>query len=197
MRQMDSQRERSHFARHIAISGMALALCLISLMLFRGVLSLLQALIIPTVLVLLTGRQPWTYRLAVGSALLFLTLVFFPTQSVFIATYLLMTAVLFLYLRRVQPASRLRFLLFIPYWALNGVLLFVGLVMTDFVFLTQLHGMMLRMSGNHPMRYAAILLLEAAIVSACHLTFVQFFKRRLSKAIAPVAHTHCPIKTNL
>ena len=63
MRQMDSQRERSHFARHIAISGMALALCLISLM------------------------------------------------------------------------------------------------------------------------------LEAAIVSACHLTFVQFFKRRLSKAIAPVAHT--------
>lgn len=40
-------------AGHVAAAGMALALCMISLMLFRGMLSLLQALIIPIVLVLL------------------------------------------------------------------------------------------------------------------------------------------------
>ncbi len=174
---------RSRVARYIAASGMALALCMMSLMLFRGVFSLVHALIIPMVIVLLTVRQPRTYQLAVALSLLFLTFAFFPTQLLFVMIYLLMALVLQKLPGMMQGASRLHYLLFVPYLFIIGLLLFLGLIMTDFVFLTQLHPMMLRMSGGKPILYAAIIMLESAFVSGFHLLFILFFRRRLTKVI--------------
>src|SRR5690554_2567518 len=105
-------------ARRVAASGMALALCLLSLLLFRGVLSLLQALILPGVLVLLASRQSWKAAALAGIALLLLTFALFTTQTVFVVLYLFMTLALLGYaaLTRDQP----RRLLLIPYLLLTG-----------------------------------------------------------------------------
>ena len=94
MRQSIKTRFNGNAAHYLAASGMTLTLCILSLMLFRGVLSILQALIIPAVIVLLTGRQPWIYTFAAGISLLVLTLVFFPTQVVFMAAYFMMDLIL-------------------------------------------------------------------------------------------------------
>ena len=64
---------------------------------------------------------------------------------------------------------------------LNSLLLFGGLILTDFIFQTQLHAMMLRLSGNSGLLYAAIMLLESAIISGLHLLFIFYAKRRLLK----------------
>lgn len=80
-----------------------------------------------------------------------------------------------------QNTPRLGYLLFIPYLLLNSLLLFIGLKVTDFIFLTPLHAMMLRLSGGSLFRYAAIMVLEATVVSGLHLVFVLFFRRRLKK----------------
>ncbi len=172
-------------ARSIAASGMALTLCMLSLMLFRGIFSLMQALIIPAVLALLTARQPWIYTFAASLSLLVLTLVFFPTQFVFIITYLLMTAALLKLMVLTQNGSLQRYLLFIPYVIINGLLLYSGLRMTDFVFQTQLHAMMLRLSGDHSLLYAAIMMLEAAFISSLHLLIILTVRRRQIKAARP------------
>ena len=168
-------------ARYIAASGMALTLCLLSLMLFRGILSILQALIIPVVIVLLTGRQPWKYTIAAGISLLVLTLAFFPTQAVFMVIYLLMALTLLGLVSLTKGGFQKRCLLCIPYVILNSLLLFFGLKMTDFVFQTQLHAMMLRLSGNAALPYAVIIILEAAFISSLHLLVILTVRRRQIK----------------
>lgn len=181
MHQPDKIQSSGKTAHYIAASGLALTLCLLSLMLFRGILSLLQALIIPVVIVLLTARQPWIYTFAAGISLLALTLVFFPTQLVFMIIYLLMAFMLLGLVKMTRNGSRRRYLLFIPYLLLNCLLLFFGLIMTDFVFMTQLHAMMLRLSGFNMVLYAAIILLEAAFISSLHLLVILYIRRRRAK----------------
>ena len=188
MRQSDKHKPGSHAialsskrARSIAASGMALTLCMLSLMLFRGLFSLLQALIIPVILALLASRQPRVYTFAAGVSLLVLTLVFFPTQFVFMMIYLLMTFLLLNLLLLTQSGSLRCWLLFFPYLMLNSVLLYIGLRLTDFAFATQLHTMMLRLSGDNRFRYAAIMLVEAIFISSLHLLAILFVRRRQIK----------------
>ncbi|MDW7655977.1 MAG: hypothetical protein SCM11_02255 [Bacillota bacterium] len=181
MRQPAKTQFNGKAARYLAVSSLALTLCLLSLMLFRGVLSLLQALIIPILIVLLAASQPWIYTFAAGLSLLVLTLVFFPTQVVFMAVYFMMAIFLWGLVSLMKSKSRKRWLLFIPYVILNSLLLFFGLRMTDFVFQIPLHAMMLRLSGDDSLRYAAIMSLEAAFISGLHLLVIFFVRRRQTK----------------
>ena len=48
-------------SRSIAFAGLSVAISLVCLILFRGVLSIIQAIIIPVVIVLLGFKQPITY----------------------------------------------------------------------------------------------------------------------------------------
>ena len=181
MRQSIKTRFSGKTAHYLTASGMTLTLCLLSLMLFRGVLSLLQALIIPVVIVLMTGRQPWKYTIAAGLSLFVLTLAFFSTQVVFMVVYFMIALTLLGMLSLMKSGSRQRCLLFIPYWILNSLLLFFGLKMTDYVFQTPLHAMMLRLSSDDSLRYAAIMMLEAAFISGVHLLVIFYVRRRQTK----------------
>ena len=178
MRQQNKAQFGSKSVRYIAVSGMALTLCLLSLMLFRGVLSLMQALIIPVVIVLLISRQPLFYTSAAGISLLVLTVVFFPTQVVFMVVYLLIALALMGLVSLMKSGSRQRWFLFLPYVIFNSLLLFFGLKMTDFVFQTPLHTMMLRLSGDNSLRYAAIMMVEATFISILHLLVILTVRRR-------------------
>ena len=166
---------------YLALSGMTLTLCLLSLMLFRGVFSLVQALIIPIVFVFLTTNQPWKYTGAASISMLILTFVFFSSQIVFMIIYLMMASFLMVLVSMIQRGSRKSYLLFIPYLIINGTLLFVGLRMTDVVFQTQLHAMMLRLTDNNNFLYVAIMMMESAFISVFHLLIILYFKRRKDK----------------
>ena len=183
MRQPIKTQFNGKTARYLTASGMALTLCMLNLMLFRGVLSLLQALIIPVVIVLLTDKQPWKFTIVAGLSLFVLTLVFFPTQVIFVVVYFLMALVLLGLASLLKSGSRQRGLLSIPYWILNCLLLFFGLKLTDFVFQTQLHTMMLRLSGDNSFLYMAIIMLEAALISSLHLLVIFYVRRRQIKTV--------------
>ncbi|MDP2814629.1 MAG: hypothetical protein Q8S15_03785 [Erysipelotrichaceae bacterium] len=166
---------------YIALSGMTLALCLLSLMIFRGPLSLLQALIIPIVMVIMTIKQPWKYTFAAGISLLMLTLAFFLTQIIFMIIYLMMAFLLLILVSTIQRGPRHRNLLIILYLLINALLLYLGLRLTDIIFQTPLHVMMLKLSSDNNILYASILIIESTFISIFHLLIVLNVSRRQAR----------------
>lgn len=166
---------------YISLSGMTLALCVLSLMIFRGPLSLLQALIIPMVVAIMTLKQPWKYTVSAGISLLILTLTFFVTQTVFMIIYLMMAYFLLILVTKLQRESRRYYLLIIPYVIVNALLLYLGLRLTDIIFQTPLHAMMLKLSSDNNFLYASIMAIESTFISTFHLLIVSNVYRRQSK----------------
>lgn len=166
---------------YIALSGMTLALCLISLIMFRGPLSILQALIIPVVIVVMAIKQPWKYTFTASASLLILALTFFLTQTIFIIIYLVMAFLLLIIVTKIQRGPRHHFLLFIPYLIVNALLLYLGLRLTDVIFQTPLHFMMLKMTSDNFFLYAGIIMIESLFISALHLLIVLNVSKRQSK----------------
>lgn len=168
---------RQSEARSIAFAGLSIAICLVCLILFRGVLSIVQVIIIPVVLVLLNGKQPLVYAAATGISLLILSLIFFPVQVVFVFTYLLLA----FFLQKVHQHSNHRPLqkwgLRILYLFIVGLMLFTGIIITDKVLGTQLNTMMLRLSRGDQMVYFLIILLEALVVSTIHISSLLFYQK--------------------
>lgn len=181
MKKMNGTQFNGRNTHYIALSGMTLGLCLLSLMMFRGPLSILQALIIPIGMVIMTIKQPWKYTVAAGTSLLILTLAFFLTQIVFMIIYLLMTFLLLMLVTKIQRGPRNRTLLFIPYLLANALLLYLGLRLTDIIFQTPLHVMMLKLSNDRTFLYAAIMVIESAFISTFHLLIVLNVSRRQAR----------------
>lgn len=178
MKKINGTQFNGRNTHYIALSGMALALCLLSLMIFRGPLSLLQALIIPMVMVIMTIKQPWKYTFAAGISLLMLTMAFFLTQIIFMFIYLVMAFLLLNLVKKLQRESRRYYLLMIPYIIVNALLLYLGLRLTDIIFQTPLHAMMLKLSSDNNFLYASIMVIESAFISIFHLLIVLNVSRR-------------------
>lgn len=181
MKKISKNQYNGRTTHYIAISGMTLALCLLSLLMFRGPLSILQALIIPIVIVTMAIKQPWKYTFAAGISLLILTLAFFLTQTVFIIIYLLMAVFLMILVTNIHRESHRSYFLMIPYAIINAILLFLGLKLTDMIFQTPLHLMMLKLSGGNNFLYAAIMMIESAFISIFHLLIALNVSRRQAR----------------
>ena len=175
-------------SQSIVLSAMALALSLLSLLLFRGTLSLLSMIFIPATLAVFLARQKISYFLLTGLALQLLTLALFTTQSVFVFLYFMLAFVLRTYRAyastsasavKSKPSSTLRLqrLFIILYPVIVSLIIFTGIKLTDLVFMTPLHQVMLRLSRDNTGIYLIILLVEALIISTAHLLLLKLSRR--------------------
>ncbi len=160
-------------------SAIALALCVVSLLLFRGPTSIVSTFIIPAVIVLFSSGRERSSFLYIATGLLIMTGLFFQTQIIFVLGYLLLSIALKRFLLdsemkvRISPFGILKYLLSVI------LVLFVGIQLTQILFLIPLHDMMLRLSNHQPVRYFAILLLEGGVITVLNLLILKAFAARI------------------
>lgn len=116
--------------RQIALQGLGLALVAVIFLLFRGVMSHLQALIVPLVLWGVSREGDRGMRIAGYIAYLAMVGLFFPVQAAFGGIYLVVA--LYMRVTGKGPVHRLGHLLL--WWCL----LPVGTYLTDFLFGTRI-----------------------------------------------------------
>ncbi len=166
----------------LTMSAIALALSVVSLLLFRGPISILSAFIIPAVLVLFTSGERKTFPFtAIG--LIIMTGLFFQTQIVFVPGYLFLALFLrrfFMDSEREMKVSLAGVLLYI---ATVMLILWIGIQLTQMIFLIPLQDMMLRLSGHDPLRYAGILFAEGAAITLFNLLLLKAFLSRIKVLI--------------
>lgn len=154
----------------LATSAMAIALCSVSLVMFRGSLSLLSAICIPIILtVFLIKYDRVSYLISVGT-LLIITLMFFTTQLIFVFLYIQMAVFLrkLVFSEGLMAKSGVYIIGFGGYLLITVLVLFVGIRLTEFIFEIPLHKMMLNISNGSLVIYLLILTAEALIISTSH-----------------------------
>lgn len=171
--------ENNQKIKTLTMSAFGLALSVLSLILFRGPISIVSTFLIPAIIVLFSGNKPEGYGLT-SIGLFVVTLLFFPTQIIFVAGYLILG--LFLKLLAVSSSLKVRFkpIGFILYTTITSLVLFAGIRLTELIFLVPLHSMMVGISGGSPLSYAGILLLEGLLISFFNFGILKLFKSRIN-----------------
>ncbi|WP_422485874.1 hypothetical protein [Gudongella sp. DL1XJH-153] len=163
----------------LTMSAFALALSVFSLLLFRGPISIASTFLIPVIIVLFSRGQLKSYLL-VYAGLFTTTLLFFPTQIIFVATYMLLSALLKVFFITSTFKVNISLLGVIGYILIVSLVLFVGIRLTELVFLVPLHTMMLRISGNNFLSYSLILVIEGIFVSIFNIGILRLFVPRIA-----------------
>ena len=161
-------------------AAFCLALSALSLLLFRGPVSLISAFFIPASILVFSINQGKVYYSLTTSGLLLLAIFFFMPQTFFVLGYILL-AILFriLFLKTGQSflSNKLKVLVAL---LSTSFILFLGIRLTQWVFLIPLHTMMVGISKGNPFIYGGILLLEGFLVLSINLAFLSLLNRRLS-----------------
>lgn len=160
-------------------STIALALSVVSLLLFRGPVSIVSTFIIPVVIVLFSKRKELTSFIYIATGLLMMTVLFFQTQIVFVIGYLLLSITLKHFFLDSDRKVKLSFSGILQYLLTVIIILFIGIQLTQMIFLIPLHDMMLRLSGNDPLRYFSILLVEGIAITLFNLLILKAFASRV------------------
>lgn len=160
--------------RNLTTAAMIMAICLVSFSIFRGAANILNALVIP--LALAIGKQKLAARFfaAVALALAGLTAILFPMQLVFVVFYcgLAILIQIFLRLRHLALAILLHTVaVSISFW--------LAIMLTDWLFLTEMQPIMLALLNNNYLIYAAMILFEGLIVGSSQIFLARLFRKRL------------------
>jgi len=165
--------------RSISYSAISICLCMASLLLFRGSVSLISAVTIPLIIATLSIRLHLRYDLLIAAGLSIITGLFFTTQLIFVITYLLMGLLIQLIFRLKTSNVISLWMVRLLYVMSTGILLYLGIRLTEAIFYIPLHEMMLRMSNGNVGVYSLIILAEALFVSVIHFVFIQVIRKRI------------------
>lgn len=168
-------------SRALAASSLALALSVASLITFRGPISIISAMLVPSFLVLVLGRVGRAYQLASGVALVIIAAFFFQAQVIFVIAYIMLALAFRVFAGSFVASAGSRVILYPLLMAAVAMVLFCSLYLTEAVLGVPLHRMMLRISRNDPAIYAGVLLLEAALVCSVNLLLIRAISSRLHK----------------
>lgn len=160
----------------VVFSAMILALIISIASLFRGTTSILTMILIPCVLALSFVFINVKDRILLSVVCLLLTLILISTQSIFMLLYVILGFILIKITQSNQPLSLINMLIYIIFVM---VTLFVGLILTQMVFMIPLHQIMLSITKNSYALYVFIVFVEALIISSVHLIFVKQIRNRL------------------
>ena len=164
------------------MSAFSLAFCILCLLVFRGPLSIASALLIPAVIVAFSKNHGLLYYVLTSAGMIAVTFLFFQAQTFFVIVYLLLSFALRLLLVSSDMTVRLQPVRVIIFILLAAAVLYIGIRLTQWVFLVPLHRMMLRLSGDDPLRYLAILLVEGTAVFALNAAILKAFFSRIKAA---------------
>ncbi|MCR3956934.1 MAG: hypothetical protein NUK57_11615 [Gudongella sp.] len=162
----------------LTMSAFGLALSVLSLLLFRGPISIVSTFLIPAIIVLFSGNKNGGYVLT-SMGLLTVTLLFFPTQIIFVFGYIILGHFLKLLIIDSNQRVKLITLNFILYVIITTLVLFLGIRLTELIFLVPLHTMMLRISGSNPLLYLGILFFEGLLVSIFNFALLRLLNSRI------------------
>lgn len=162
-------------------AAFVLAFSILCLLLFRGPVSITSAFAIPAVIVIFSKGHGTRYLLYVSMGLIAVVMAFFQTQTIFILGYLLLSLALKFLLLDPDMNVKIRFLPSLGY-ILSVMLILYGCIrLTEAVFMIPLHTMMRSLSGNRPLLYAGILLIESLFVFFFNTIILRLYFTRLKK----------------
>lgn len=161
----------------ITRASFTLALSAVCIMMFRGPISIVSTFLIPPIIVLFSNRYISLYYILTFMGLVLMTMIFFPTQLVFVFTYILLALVLDNITKK--GGKYPSFNKIITYISLTIITLFIGIRLTQLIYMIPLHTMMLRISRGNFFFYFAILFVEAFIVSMFNFGILKVFRKRV------------------
>ena len=170
---------RREQTRMLSTASIALALSVVSLFLFRGVTSILSTFMIPAIIVLFSKKDDLTVFAYTAFGLITVTVLFFQTQIIFVTGYLFLSLALKHYFMESEMKLKISLSGVVKYLLIVVAVLFVGIQLTQIIFLIPLHDMMLRMSNADPLRYLGILLLEGVAITLFNLLILKAFTSRI------------------
>lgn len=169
--------KNNELVKVITRSSFAVGISIICLLLFRGPISIASTFLIPPIIVLFSNKVTSLYYLLTSIGLLLNTIVIFPTQLVFVFTYLILAmALAYITKKGDKNISRLQILL---YFLLTIAALFIGIRLTQVIYMIPLHTMMLRLSNGSYLFYFFIVFVEALIVCIFNFGLLKLFKKRI------------------
>lgn len=177
---MDIRKDRNSIL--VARSALSMAVSLLSLLIFRGPVSIFSAFLIPAIIVVFAGSFGLPYYILTTGGLLLTTFLFFPTQILFVVGY----ALLALFLKLIfLKGERLRtnFPRVLVYAATASLAVFIGIYLTELIFMVPLHSMMIRLSGGSPLIYGFIIGAEGGLIAISNLLLLKVFVSRLKEFI--------------
>lgn len=157
--------------RTLTSGAAVIMLTLVSFFFFRGMTNLVNSITVPLTFLFFTRHFDPRSSLFVGIALLLAVLMLFPSQILFTLIYLCMAMLLKLSLKK----GRITRLL---YPICVTILLILGVVVTDKVFLTEINAFMLRISGGSIPIYLLIFFVESLVISGLHFFFYHTILHR-------------------
>jgi len=161
------------------MAAFTMALSSVSLLLFRGPISILSAFLIPVIIVLFSRGYGRSYYILIFIGLLLVSALFFQTQLIFTAGYGLLAVGLRVFFLDRDMFLKLGISKMLLYLGSVVLILFSGLWLTEKLFLVPLHTMMLKISGGQIHVYLGILLIESVLVTSCHILVLNGFLKRL------------------
>lgn len=162
--------------RLLTRSALALGLILLSISVFRGPLNLLNGILVPLILSLLTvGLSPGR-RVALTLAVVLPALLWQPVQLFFLLVYLIMGWRL-----SGLPEETGRTGTLIRLVPLTAAGFFLALWATDLVFMTRSLEVLWRIAGENSFRLTLVIGLEALVASAVLMFLYRGIRARLRK----------------
>ena len=166
----------------VARSALSMAMSLMSLLIFRGTVSILSAFLIPAIIVVFAGNFGLPYYILTTGGLLLTTFLLFPTQILFVMGYALLALFLKpLFLK--EERLRTNFPRVLIYAATASFVVFIGIYLTELIFLVPLHSMMIRLSGGRPLIYVLIIGAEGGLIALSNILLLKVFVSRLKEVI--------------
>ncbi|KAF0091473.1 MAG: hypothetical protein FD141_1262 [Fusobacteria bacterium] len=154
---------------------LALAIVYILFLLFKGPTNILNALFVPLTLLIFSFKSNFKERMVFYGTVILFTALFFSVQVFFVIAYCFIAAIL-----RVILVNKFRALGSLLLLTLSvGFLFYLGIVLTDLVFLTRINSIMMNVLNNNVFVYAMVIIVEAGFVSVLLFWFSKLFMRRI------------------
>lgn len=165
--------------KEFVYSSLALALSSASLGVFRGPISIVSALFVPSILAIFLKNSGKAYRMLTYAGMLAIALLFFQTQVIFALGYIMLSIAFKAFQEEAGTRHGNRFARMSAYVAFTAIVLFVCLYLTEAVLGVPLHAMMIRITRQNPIVYALVLVLEALLVCFANILAINAISRRL------------------
>lgn len=163
----------------ITRGALAVALIYVCFLMFKGATNILNALFVPLIIYLVTLESSKKDTLALYGMIFLFCALFINIQIFFVLFYCLIASVLtFLY--KTKSGKTVTILLLT---LTTGSCFWLGIVLTDFVFHTQINSIMLRILNSNVFLYVMIILIEAGIVSVLLFILSGVFRGRMKIAL--------------
>ena len=151
--------------KNLIKGALAIVLCLLSFMIFRGVTNILNAFFVPLVLSIFIYNMSLHEKIAIFLALQILCFFIFPVQLIFSFFYCVI-AFITTYMR--QKGIRY-FLVWATVTVCVTLFFYIAVRLTDLIFMTKIYEITLRVMKNNSLIYIFALFIESIIVSTLYI----------------------------